>query len=146
MKMNWEKGSYTVEASLLMVILISLLVGILYLGFYLHNQCFLRGAAQELAAIGMLQDRQEEALALMEERKEEILSEYPLQSGQIRAEIEADGEQILVKLKGAMKIPGMVFGLFGRGELPIEAQVSLNKRDASKIVIRLHKMKKWKEE
>lgn len=146
MKESWEKGSYTVEASLLMAILIPLLTGIIYLGFYLHNQCFLRGAAYEIAAIGVLHDRPEEAFTLMEERKDEILAGYLLQSGDISAKIEAGEEQVFVGLEGTMKIPGMVLGLFGKEELPLEARVSLKRQDASRRVIRLYKVKAWKGE
>ena len=68
MKGAWSKGSFTVEASLLMAILIPLLVGMMYLGFYLHNRAFLPGAACELAQIGLLYDREEDALRAMKSK------------------------------------------------------------------------------
>lgn len=41
------KGSYTVEASLLMILLVPLLTGIIYLGFSVHNQAWAYGKACE---------------------------------------------------------------------------------------------------
>lgn len=42
-----KKGSYTVEAAMLMSILIPVFIGIIYLGFYLHDKALLEGAALE---------------------------------------------------------------------------------------------------
>ena len=40
-----EKGSFTVEISLIMSLLIPLLMCLIYLGFYMHDRAFLEGAA-----------------------------------------------------------------------------------------------------
>ena len=40
-----QKGSYTVEAALLMGILLSVLVSVIYLGFWYHDRNFLQNAA-----------------------------------------------------------------------------------------------------
>ena len=49
-----QKGSYTVEASLLIGILLSILVSVIYLGFWYHDRNFLQNAAYEAACTASL--------------------------------------------------------------------------------------------
>ena len=44
-------GSFTVEATLLMAILLPMLLGLMFAGFYLHDRVRMRGAAGESAAL-----------------------------------------------------------------------------------------------
>ena len=49
-----EKGSFTVEISLIMSLLSPLLMCLIYLGFYMHDRAFLEGAALEAACTASL--------------------------------------------------------------------------------------------
>ena len=49
---NWRKGSMTVEASLLMGVILLVVMGILYLFFHVHNRAWLTEAACEAAVTG----------------------------------------------------------------------------------------------
>lgn len=49
-----QKGSYTVEAALLMGILLSVLVSEIYLGFWYHDRNFLQNAAYEAVCTASL--------------------------------------------------------------------------------------------
>ena len=49
-----QKGSYTVEAALLMGIILSVLVSVIYMGFWYHDKSFLQSAAYELACAASL--------------------------------------------------------------------------------------------
>lgn len=44
-----KKGSFTVEAALLMPVIFLVLMGLLYLNFYVHNRAWLTAAAYEAA-------------------------------------------------------------------------------------------------
>lgn len=50
-QMKRARGSFTVEASLLMTIIIPVLVSLIYGSFYLHDCAVMQGAACELAAM-----------------------------------------------------------------------------------------------
>lgn len=44
-----KRGSFTVEAALLMPVIFLVLMGLLYLNFYVHNRAWLTAAAYEAA-------------------------------------------------------------------------------------------------
>ena len=46
-KISDQKGSYTIEAALLMGILLSVLIAVIYIGFWYHDKDFLQSAAYE---------------------------------------------------------------------------------------------------
>lgn len=146
MKRRWERGSFTVEASMLMTVLLPAFVWVIYLGLYLHNQSFLQGAAYEMAAIGALYDDEKEALSAMEERKRELLENYLLKADAVQIEAKIQEEQVCVDLKGNMRMPGMAVRLFGKGETTLKAQAILERKETAKTAIKLHKGKTWKEE
>lgn len=58
------KGSYTVEVSLLMSLLIPILVGILYLGYSVHNEAWAYGKASQevLEESGMIREKSPERI------------------------------------------------------------------------------------
>ena len=88
------KGSYTVEAALLMVLVIPLLAGIIYMGFYLHNGAAMQNAAYELAALGSLHYGEKEREEIIKERKREIGSQLFLGIQGIEAEIHIGKKKI----------------------------------------------------
>ena len=44
-----KKGSFTIEAALLMPLILMVLMGLLYLDFFVHNRAWLTSAAYEAA-------------------------------------------------------------------------------------------------
>ena len=65
-----KKGSYTVEAALLMGILIPLLTGVIYLGFFMELRGQVQAEAMEKALTGLLTEEEAEGVSL---GKKEIL-------------------------------------------------------------------------
>lgn len=57
-KINDEKGSFTIEAALVMPIIIIIIVMLLYLGFFLFNRCLITQEAYIGALRGSLYDEQ----------------------------------------------------------------------------------------
>ena len=53
------KGSYTIEASLLMGIILPVLAGLIYIGFWYHDKSFLQSAAYEAACAASLKEDEE---------------------------------------------------------------------------------------
>jgi Flp pilus assembly protein TadG len=50
-----KRGSFTVEAALLMPVIFLVLMGLLYLNFYVHNRAWLTAAAYEAAVSGSME-------------------------------------------------------------------------------------------
>ena len=61
-----KKGSYTVEAALLMGVLIPLLVGVIYLGFFMMIRGNVQGEAIEKALTALLIGEETEGVSLGE--------------------------------------------------------------------------------
>ena len=64
-----QKGSYTVEAALLMGILLSVLVSVIYLGFWYHDRNFLQNAAYEAVCTASLRADDESYQISLEHRR-----------------------------------------------------------------------------
>ena len=62
--MKMKKGSYTVEAALLMGILIPLLTGVIYLGFFMELRGQVQAEAMEKALTGLLTEEEAEGVSL----------------------------------------------------------------------------------
>lgn len=146
MKSAWRKGSFTVEASLLMAILIPLLVGMIYLGFYLHNRAFLQGAAYELAQIGLLYDREEDAVRAMEERSRQLLDGYLLGGGRWTGSVSLEREEVQVTLRGSLQAPGIAVELFLGDRLTMQACTALKRKKPALSVLRRSRMENRKGE
>lgn len=55
--MDMKKGSFTIEAALVMGILISLLIALMYLGIFLHDVSWVQNKGRETAFRMVLQGR-----------------------------------------------------------------------------------------
>ena len=111
-----KKGSYTIEAALLMGILIPLLTGVIYVGFYME----LRGQVQTEAL--------EKALVLLltgEETEGGSIGEKEI-SGEVQAEV-----PVFPFGKRIFSLPDMVTGSF-----------KLERQKPAQKIIRMHSMKK----
>ncbi|MDY5022739.1 MAG: TadE family protein [Blautia sp.] len=69
-----KKGSFTVEAACVMPVILLVLMGTLYLNFYIHNRAWLTAAAYEASVSGtMLRDADESVMYETAQRKGEAL-------------------------------------------------------------------------
>lgn len=50
-----KRGSFTIEAALLMPVIFLVLMGVLYLNFFVHNRAWLTAAAYEAAVSGSME-------------------------------------------------------------------------------------------
>ena len=53
-----KKGSFTLEAALLMPLLLTVIMSMLYLDFFVHNRAWLTAAAYEAAVSGSMEKKQ----------------------------------------------------------------------------------------
>ena len=137
--MNWhKKGSYTVEASFLMVIIIILLTAVIYLGFYLHDRAYLQNAAYETALIGSLNQKEADTLAKAEEKKTEFLNGRLMGTKNISGVVEISQQKISVRFQGEFPIPGFIIWYFSGNKLPIQTEISLNLKDPKSTVNKIH--------
>lgn len=117
------KGSYTVEAALLMGILLAVLVAVIDLGFYFHDKGFVQGAAHEAACAGSLwADEENRALS---GAASGLAAGRLLGTKGISCSVTEGVKEISVSYSGELMLPGMISGFFGGTRIPVRGQVSL---------------------
>ncbi|SDG35957.1 TadE/TadG family type IV pilus assembly protein [Marvinbryantia formatexigens] len=117
-------GSYTIEASLLMGILLPLLVGIIYMGFFLHDRSFLQCAAHETAACASLHADDNSLDAQTAAQK--LIAGRTLGTHDISASASEGTRQIAVTYKGTFSFPGLTLPFFGQSASVIRSGVTLS--------------------
>lgn len=135
------KGSYTVEAALLMTLILPLLVGILYLGYYLHDQAVMENGAWELTTLCIRQEGGKER----SEKEQEIRSRL-LGTQNVSIQVNREGSHITALVRGSLSVPGLAMRFLCRNSLPLEAEVRRRYVDAREIVIRTKLQKELTEE
>ena len=138
------RGSYTVEAALLMTVILPLLFGIIYLGFYLHNGAMMQNAAYELAVLESLQGEEEEDFA--EERKQALTGQAFFGLKNVQAEVKEGKKHITASLEGTFYVPGMAMRFWCRNRLTISANAELAVSEPGKTIARIHLLEKLIEE
>lgn len=127
-----RRGSYTVEAALLMGILIPLLAAVIYMGFFLHDRAFLQAAAAEAAVGASLvadENTGQSAGAAQRRAAGRMLGVRNLSGNLLAGEKEAR-----VFYEGDFLIPGLIVRFFGKDSIQIRTQASLGIERPSKRI------------
>lgn len=108
-----EKGSFTVEAALLMTLIIPVLTALLYGSFYLHDCAVMQGAACELAAVGSTLRTKPDREALMEQKRKKLLQGRLLGTRDSSMTLAVSESEVKVSCSGNFYVPGLVGRLLG---------------------------------
>ena len=96
---NLCKGSFTIEASCVMSIVLLTVMGVIYLSFFVHNRAWLTAAAHEAALVGCQEMRlpsgNPEQAAY--ERARTLLSPRLFGAENLQVQIEKQGKEMLVR-------------------------------------------------
>lgn len=117
-------GSYTIEASLLMGILLPLLVGIIYIGFFLHDRSFLQCSAHEAASYASLHT--DDKNADIQTAAQRLITGRTLGTQGISVNTAASTRQVQVTYKGTFLFPVPTIPFFGQSASIIQSGVTLN--------------------
>ena len=123
------KGSYTIEASLLMGIILPVLAGLIYIGFWYHDKSFLQSAAYEAACAASL--KEDEESFRIGEAAMELTKGRMLGTGNLQVQSKDGEEKASVSY---FRIPGMIAAFFSSGNLEMKENCSLSvERPSRKI-------------
>lgn len=115
----WRKGSFTVEVSLIMGIVLMVLVAILYLSFYVQDGGVAQGIVCELAAVGNCAALVEDGEKQMEKRKKLLITSRFLHTEGVKVSMSTGDTRMGASIQGKFAIPGFIGGFFTDGELPV---------------------------
>lgn len=117
--LQYAKASFTVEASLLMAIILPVLIAILLAGFYLHDSASLETAVTELCAMGSNLRGYGERSSDLEDVKNRRLSHSLLWTRQAAGTVSSGEEDVSARLSGTFPVPGLVGKLMGSAQIQV---------------------------
>ena len=125
-------GSYTVEAALLMGIILSVLVSVIYLGFWYHDKSFLQSAAYETACTASL--RADSSEWKIEQAASALTEGRMLGTRGVQRQCENNKKAATVSFHGDFRIPGMILAFFQRDKLAIQEACTMTTERPSKKI------------
>ena len=130
------KGSLTVEAALLMAVVIPLLTALMYLGFYLHDKAWIKNAIREAAVCASVQTDADTG----------VNDKGVLWTKSLKADISVEKAQVTVKAEGSFLVPGLIAGYFADNRLILDDTVTKPVTDAKKEIQKWRNLWKLAEE
>lgn len=106
-------GSFTVEAALLMSIMIPVLAALIYASFYVHDNAVLQGIVCELTVMGSNLSQEKDRSGELEKRKKALISSRFTDVQKVNISVEAGSDHVAVSGSGEFYFPGMVIKFFG---------------------------------
>ncbi len=115
-----SRASFTVEAAMLMTVILPVLLALFYYGFFLHDRGVLNAAAQEITARADLNNWKESG----NNRLSKLAKYYEDRTGPSRnvsSSVQVSRTSASASYKGSMSLPGLLPSLFGKSSLKTDA-------------------------
>lgn len=113
-KIGRLRGSFTLEAALLMTLLLPVLFSLIYASFFLHDRTILQGAACEVAAMVSNLTEEKDEQSRLEKLKDGLISSRLLGTKGTGGSLRRSKDQVSVSYQGNFPIPGLTAKLFGK--------------------------------
>lgn len=134
------KGSYTLEASLLMGPILAVLVFVMEMGFLLHDKAFAKCAAYEMAVCASLQ-ADEKGQDLNGAAGKLIKGRF-LGTREAAYQVSCDKKNAVSSLSGVFSLPGMIRLFCGENAVSIDTKVILTAERPSRRIQKIRGMMK----
>ena len=131
-KISDQKGSYTIEAALLMGILLSVLIAVIYIGFWYHDKDFLQSAAYDTVCAASLHT--EDASWQMEQAVKNLTGGRMLGTRELQSTCQNGRKTVTVEFHGKFRIPGMILAFFQNSKLNIQESCTMTVERPSKRI------------
>ena len=125
------KGSFTLEAAVLVPLTVLLMAAVILASFYIHDRAVLQGNACECTAAGANALTQPQQARAMSSAKSLIKAGRLLGSRNRGGQISAQGDHAETIWTAEYPIPGMVGSLFADRQIPISVSWSQEKIHAA---------------
>ena len=129
-----ENAFMTLEAALLMSVILPALTALLIAGFYVHDQAVLQAGAHELTALGS-------CLRLEDTREASLKNELSSLTGgrltwgrELSGQVNAGENTAAASITGTFPVPGFAAQLLSGGKLKLSAQSSRKIWHPAKII------------
>lgn len=117
---NAWKGSYTVEAAVILPLTALILAAVILAAFYIHDKSCMQGMACEIASSGSNCITQEMRAKRVAQLRQEVKRQRFLGSRNLSASVSSGKTEVNAKIDASYPIPGMVARFFTKGSLPVQ--------------------------
>jgi len=137
MKKTGFSGSYTVEASLLFPFILSVIVFLIYISFFLHDRCVMNQSAYQAALRGSrIKTEEGRVIATAERAASELIEGSLLATRNVSHTVTIDGSEVKVSYEGILSIPaGTLFmNISGSDGITVRGSGSAKRKDPIKFI------------
>ncbi|MBO4375606.1 MAG: pilus assembly protein [Lachnospiraceae bacterium] len=137
MKKIKYKGSYTVEASLLFPFILSVIILLMYISFFMHDKCVMNQSAYQAALrASRVKTGENEVMGTAERAAGELMNKTVLATSDVTHSIDISGSEVQVRYEGTLKIPaGVLFmDICGSDGIKVEGKGCAKRKDPVKFI------------
>ncbi len=120
-KMACLKGSYTVEAALVMSVTVFVLGALILLTFYLHDRAVAQSLVCEIATAGSTQENEKKCAEAAQKAAGGVSASRFLGSRALSKDVSAGEKKASARVGASFPVPGFAVQYFSGGELSIDA-------------------------
>ena len=119
-----ENAFITLEAALLMGVILPTLIALLIAGFYVHDKALLQAGAKELTALAGCMRLEDTKDARLEKELENMRSGRLVWGRSLQGHISAGEESAEASISGSFPVPGLIMRILSGGKLKLAAESS----------------------
>lgn len=131
------KGSYTVEAALIFPFIMTVIVFLIYISFFLHDRAVMSSCAYQAALKASLvrtspDDMEKAAIKAAAYSIEGLL----LATDEVKTDVKVSGKKVTVSYSGTLKIPQSIlfFPIDGSEGISVEGTATAAQKDAIEFI------------
>lgn len=136
------KGSYTVEAAMLMGIIITVMASLLIMCFYLHDRAVLQAMTCEIASAGNNFATEQEQQKITAELKKILTKDRLMGSRNVSQKIDADNKKVYAGWQAEYPVPGLAAKFIIQNKLGIHASWEAEKVQAADTIRKIRGIRK----
>lgn len=134
-------GSFTVEASLIMGLVLMILVAIIYSSFYVHDCGVAQGIVCELAALGNTAPQDDDGGKELEKQKKLLVTSRFLNTEGVKVFASRSDTQVETSFMGNFTVPAFIGEFFTRGDLALQKSWSRTIYDPADVIRKIRGVK-----
>lgn len=130
-------GVYTVEASLLFPFILSVIVFLIYMSFFLHDRCVMSQSAYQAALRGSRVKTEEgKVLGTAERAASELIEKSLLATRDVSHTVTLNGSEVKVTYEGTLSIPAgtLLMSISGSDGIRVKGSGSAKRKDPVKFI------------
>lgn len=136
------KASYTVEAALLMGIILFVMAALLIGGFYLHDKAVLQAMTCEIASAGSNVVTEKEQQKVIADLKKILTKKRLMGSRNASEKTKADQKTVSAVWQAEYPVPGMAAKFISKNRLNIKVSWQVEKVQAAKLIRKVRRVRK----